>query len=186
MAAPYNNLRSKLNRAVVAYLVSAGCGSEADVLPFHTRELKNVQNQEANTTVRARTGRPRVEMSGDYDVMLQITVRGSAVQEVGDDTETARLAFDDRVARTFDAMMQSENGYDLNYTAQLITDSGRGLAVSDPVNNADMYDFTVLSIKDGGFGDANPNEQECLWEEVLMFEVCCCAGNLGGYSTTDS
>jgi hypothetical protein len=183
----YSNLRSKLNRAVVAHLISEGCGTAANVIPFLSRTEKTIQNSEPNTVVRARVGKPRVMFSGVYDVVLQITIRGSAVQELADDDaglQTARLAFEDRVARTYDAMMQSDDGQSLSWTAKSITSLGRGLAVIDSVNDGDMDEFTCLSLQDAGFGDPNPNDQECVWEEVLLFEACCCASNLEGYELT--
>lgn len=182
----YSNLRSKLNRAVVAHLINEDCGTAANVIPFLSRTEKTIQNSECNTVVRTRVGKPRVMFSGVYDVVLHITIRGSAVQDViDDDLQVARLAFDERVARTFDAMMQSDDGQSLNWTAKSITSLGRGLAVIDPTNDGDMDDFTCLSLTDDGFGDPNPNDQECIWEEVLLFNACVCGSNLGGYSLTD-
>jgi hypothetical protein len=49
----------------------------------------------------------------------------------------------------------------------------RGGLREGTVNDGDMDEFTCLSFKDAGFGDPNPNDQECLWEEVLLFEACC-------------
>jgi len=184
MAYPYSNLRSKLNRAVVAYLISQpNCGTADDITPFNTRLVNSLI--QPSTTVRARAGKPRVEMSGNYDVALQITVKGTGVQDVGDTSESARLLFDLRLASIYDAMFQSDDNYTLNATAKAITSAGRALAASDPVNNGDMDDFTVLAITDGGFGDPNINEQECAWEEQLMFNVLCCGSHLLGYSLTD-
>lgn len=172
MAAPFNNLRSKLNRAVAAYLVGAGAGTTEDVLPFTTRVAKTFPN----TTVRARMGKPEPSFTGNYAIVLHITVRGSAAQDPTEaNEEAARIAFDERVALTADAMMQTDNNADLAYTAQAITDAGRALAISDPDNHADMADFKCHVLRDDGFGDPSPDEQEAFWEEILVFEAVCSA-----------
>lgn len=185
MSAPYHNLRSKLNRALVAYLVSQSAGDAASVVPFASRLPKEFNADGVVTIVRARMGRPDTKFTGNYSITAHLIIRGSAAQdpsaaEPGD--EAARKAFDERIAKTYDAMMQSSDGQTLRWTAYEISDQGRALATSSPADNADMADFTVLRVEDGGFGDPDPNEQDHIWEEVLVFEITCCASNIPGYT----
>jgi hypothetical protein len=188
VAAPYSNLRSKLNRAVAAYLIGAGVGPAASIKPANVRTPK-VFTDSVNTTVRARLGKPDIKFSGNYNILLHLIIRGSAMtsnEQPGD--EDARQLFDARIAAVYDAMMQSDNGTGLEWAANAITDAGRALATTDiwddaPASaHADMADFTMLDLQDGGFGDANPNEQEHIWEEILVFECVVCGSVVPGYS----
>ena len=187
MAAPYHNLRSKLDRAIVAYLISAGAGSIDDVLSSRTRKARKFPN----TTVKAGRGVPDPPYSGNYRVTVYVSIKYSATQEVKEPNPgLARTQFDQRVAQTFDALMQSDNQQDLHQTATLITAAGRNLAVdpnngTDPVtkqeaeNNADMADFTIMQWIDQGFGSGPDEDAEGNnWEEVLMFEALCCPSNV--------
>lgn len=180
----YHNLRSKLNRAVAAYLVSAGCGSVNDILPAQSTATRPYPN----TTVKSTIGTPDPPLSGDYRVKLHISIKGSATQGVSEpNPQLSRVNFDNRVSQTFDALMESDNGIDLEATAVLITAAGRALAVpadGSPAailfaqNNADMADFSCLQWVDGGFGDGPANDEGCSWEEILIFDVLACASNV--------
>lgn len=191
MAESFNNIRSKLNRAIVAHLIAEGAGSAVDCTPFLSSGSKVIPC----TVVRAKVGKPVIPFSGNYDIIVHITIRGTATVEIGEiDAEAARRAFDERVAATYDALMQTDDNQTLRYTAKSITSRGRALAVDDgsgaeatlkAQQNADMEDFTCLRVEDGGFGDPNPNDQESLWEEVLVFEMTACGSNIGGYSLED-
>lgn len=124
MATPYHNLRSKLNRAIRAYLISQGCG-EADNIhvgfTVATREFPN-------TTVKAAIGTPDSPFSGNYKIRVIVTVKGRAAKNnQPGDPELARIKFDERLARTFDALMQTDDSQTLRYTAKAITSAGRGL-----------------------------------------------------------
>lgn len=170
MAAPYNNVRSKLARAIVAYLQSLGgnVGLAASISP---------QNIAADSTypitvVRVTRLRPDPQFVGNYIGPVHITIKGSAAT-------STRLAFDTRVAATADAMMKSEfSNSDFDYTAGQINLAGRALAISNPATDADMVDFTCLNIYDDGFGDAAPDEEGTAWQEVLVFNIRTCGSNV--------
>ena len=195
MAEPFNRLRSKLNRAIAAYLLNPNaylavpdaslvpCGAKDDILPANAI----TPNTYPNTTVQATLSKVEVPLTGLRRISVHLSIKGSAVQEVGEpNPEQKRVEFDQRIANTYDALMQSDDGQSLRATARAITAAGRALAV--PVdntaaalqlaaNNADMADFTCQAWFDSGEGDGMANAEGCSWEEILMFEALCSASN---------
>ena len=188
MPAPFNNVRSKLARAVAAYLISAGAGDATSVRPANTRTPKEFVDG-VNTTVKCRFAKPVNNVTGNYKIITHIIIRGRAVDDTEELDELARVAFDERIALTQDALMQSaDGGMTLNWLANEISDQGRALATTEvwedapAAQHADMADFTCLFATDEGFGDNNPQEQEHIWEEVLVFEFTACGSAVEGYT----
>jgi hypothetical protein len=194
MGAPYNNTRSKLDRAICAWLVTQpGCGSVNDILPSVSVFLKSYPN----TTVETVLSKPQSRFSGNRWCDVHVRIAGSAVKQVPQPGQLApsqapRELFDARVGSTIDALMQSDtNGVDLAATAIEITNAGRALAV-DPTNganaqaaawaaaNADMPDFTcIMWLDDGdGPGEITADEENCAWKEVIMFKALACPSNV--------
>ena len=177
MAAPYNSIRSKANRAICAYLVSQNCGTFADVLPANSVKDANYPN----TVVRSTLAKPEQRFTGNSRIQIQIRIKGSAAKDpTAKNPEQARVNFETRVATTKDAlMMADDNGFDLSYTAQQITIAGNALKTNADAtiaaNNADMGDFTCLQWMEAGEGDGDETDSEgCDWEEVLLFECVAC------------
>src|ERR1035437_5076897 len=127
MPAPFNRIRSKLNRAIVAYLIEKGCGSADDTFPENTQKNRTYPV----TTVRAGVATPAVPLTGIRSVPVHITIRGSAA--TNPDTRVvvvdAREAFDLRLSAVYDALMQSDDNRTLRATAAAITSAGRALTV---------------------------------------------------------
>jgi hypothetical protein len=178
MSAPYNSLRSKLERAIASYLIAQNAGTTLDTLPEHGRTPKIYPC----TVVRCAMSRPEIPYSGNRIITVHVCVRGSAVQESEDNPEESHTAFDERVATVMDTLLQSDTGgSDMECIARGINAAGRALATSDPTNNADMADFTCWGWHDVGEGDGDGTSAEgCSWEEVLMFECAACASNIDG------
>lgn len=184
MAEAYHRLRSKLNRAVAAYLISVGAGGRQDVLPYSSLILKVYPN----TTIWAIRSHVEVPLTGLRRLMVHVSVKGSGVQQVGEpNPEEARVTWDQRVAATQDALMQTADGITLHATALAITAAGRALAVpvdNSPAaaqfaaNNVDMVDFTCQAWYDAGEGEGTADAEGCSWEEVLMFEALCSPSNV--------
>jgi hypothetical protein len=166
----YNNVRSKTARAIAAYLISSGVGTAADT------SAANVASDSTypRTTIHPGIAIPEVPMTGIYRVKTMVSIRGSAIV-VNPDIDP-RVAFDSRVSAVFDAMMMSDDGATLDYTASAITAAGRALSTSS--GNADMADFTCQALYDGGFGDGEPSSDGSSWEEILMFDAVCCGSAL--------
>jgi hypothetical protein len=188
MAAPYNVLRSKLNRALVAYLVNSGAGGIPDIFPGNSVGEKSYPN----TVVLSTLSRPEIPMTGIRRISVHISIKGSATQKTNAESnpEQARVDFDNRCATTYDALMQTVDGQTLKATAVLITAAGQAMAV--PVdgtaaaikfanNNADMADFTCQEWYDIGEGDGEADAEGCSWEEILMFEAVVSGSAIPGY-----
>lgn len=178
MPLPYNNLRSKLDRAICAYLIAQGVGTADDVSPWNSVTT----NTYPLTTVHSTISKPEVNFTGNRRISVQISIKGSAANATNnDDPDSVRAAFDARVAETMDALMQTDDEQTLNYTANAITAAGRALATSSPKDNADMADFTLMEWYESGEGDGptGPDEEACAWNEILMFDAVCCASALG-------
>jgi hypothetical protein len=181
----YHRTRSKLNRALCAYLVSVGAGSAGDTTPANSGGGKGFPN----TTVQATLSKPEVPLTGLRRISVHVSIKGSAVLGVGEpNPEVARVNFDNRIAAVYDALMQSDDGQTLHATAALITAAGRALAVpvdASPeaalfaANNADMAEFTCQAWYDAGEGDGEAEGEGCAWEEVLLFEALVSDAALG-------
>lgn len=176
MPAPFNRIRSKLNRAIVAYLIEQGAGTAEDTFPENSLPVRHYPV----TTVRAGVAIPEPVLTGNRRVDILITIKGSAVKDPSkpDDISTARVAFDNRLALVGDALAQSDDNRTLRATALAITEAGRALAVSDPNGNADMVDFTVMQWLNSGEGDVDPDDNGTAWQEGLKFSALCAPSNV--------
>ena len=171
MAAPYHNLGSKLDRALVAYLIGQGAGTARDVLPSNHSGTREVPF----TVVSAHRGTPNPAAMGTYDVDVRVQIEGLAGNQPGRGSRHQnRLLFDARVAKTYDALHLSTDGVSLLATADAITAAGRALAVSDPDNDADMVDFGCLYMTDLGFDRGEPKDEPGTFLEILNLRCRCC------------
>jgi hypothetical protein len=173
MAAPFNNLRSKLNRSICAWLISQEAGDVTNVLPTNTAVIKTYPV----TIVQAVRGTPEPPMSGDYRCQVHVMVKGTELAGANQSAQQSRINFDIQCARVCDALMMTADNSTLLYTAQSITAAGRALAAQDAKNNADMADFTCINWFDEGFGLGDPSAEGCSWVEVFIFSAVCCASN---------
>lgn len=176
MAEPFNRLRSKLNRAICAYLIQERAGTSEDTFPENSQEARTYPV----TTVRAGIATPAVPLTAIRDVTVHITIKGSAASNPSNpgDTTTALWKFEQRLAGTNDLLNQSDDGRTLKATADAITLAGRALAVSDPVFNADMAEFTLQLWEPRGEGDAEPDQEGMAWQEILIFRAICSPSNV--------
>jgi hypothetical protein len=179
MAAPFNRLRSKLNRAICAYLIQQKVGTADDTFPENSQAIKTYPV----TLVRACAAlEPNEGMTtGNRNIIVLITVKGSAVRNTAKpaDIQSARIAFETRLTNVNDALlMQSSDNRTLKATARAITLAGRALAVSDPDNNADMADFTCQWWINMGEGDLDPDQEGTAWQEALKFKSLCSPSNV--------
>jgi hypothetical protein len=183
-------IRSKLSRAICAYLISKGCGSSDDVFPNFTTKTRPI----TNTTVTSKLAKvdPDQRFTGNRRIQVYITVKGSASADPEQaDAETQRIQFEKRVADTHGALMQTDDYETLKFTAAAITTAGRSMAIDasngagpDQVqfaaDNADMVNFTCQDWFEGVEGDGPDADAEGnAWEEVFMFEAIACPSALG-------
>lgn len=184
MAAPYCFIDYKLERAVVAYLISKSVGTVTDTFP----SLSVGARTYPLTTVMAVNGQEDPDWTGNTRITLWVSVKGSASQDANAaDIQAQIKAFYQRVASVWDALRQTSNGNDLSATALDITTVGRATAVAVDgsaaaikfaADNADMVDFTVLQWAAIGFGQPKADEGGNAWERILQFTVLCCPKNV--------
>lgn len=169
MAAPYNNPGSKLDRAVAAYLVSAGAGTSDEVYT----SADSRERQRPSVTVSSLRGQEEFPFSVNWVIELQVKITAPAAMQSGDTNfEKYRKLFDARVATTYDALHQNADGEDgYEQTARNITNAALLLASNNPTDHADLADFSCLFFQDMGFERGEPNDQSAAFIEILKFKV---------------
>jgi hypothetical protein len=176
MPAPYHNLLSKLDRALMAYLIAKGAGTAADVFPAKRSELKALPC----TVLYSEKGTEIANNSGAYSCKTAVMVKTVAVNDIGQVAETARLASETRVAKTFDLFKQNFDAPAADTSGEAlatdITAAARALAISDPTHHADLADFTALDVIDKGI-EAGFDDND-VWVDTLNLEIPCCPGNV--------
>lgn len=181
MAAPYSNLRSKLDRAIVAYLISLAdpkVGTAADILPAYMSSDKPV----LSTVVQSSQGPEDPPFTGNHNMAVKVRIKVPAANQPGQTNPMAnRVVLDARSAATFDAFHQTANNCDYGETARLISAAGRALAtsgtVTDQANNADMVDFTCQWIQDMSIAGGEPDDEATAFVDVITFSARCCPSN---------
>jgi len=181
MAAPGNipNIGSQIDRAIVAYLASVNAGYITDDLAAQILPANSpVEKGQYTIVVHAVRGQNQPERVGNKLFNIQIRIEYSAVTEVSDpNPEGARVLLDQVVGQVAYALLQSDDGQSLNYTARAITTAGRALSntgtAQSKANNADMANFTLQYLFDQGQTRGEPNEEGASWVEVLNFDATC-------------
>jgi hypothetical protein len=176
MGAPYNNLLSKLDRALMAFVVAGGAGTFSDVFPAKRSQTKGLPN----TICYAEKGDEVGVGNPTRNCKASVMVRTSGAED-GAAAQTARLASEQRVAKTFDlfktqtvvAGQLDTSGEDI---ATQITDAARALAIADPVNHGDLADFTALDVMDKGV--AAGFDDDDAWVDTQHLEIVCAPGNV--------
>lgn len=180
MAAPYNNVRSKNDRAWVAFLISQGVGDATLIFPKNTR----ANSAYPNVTVKTPIEEPVIPMTGNRKSRVMFMVKGSASQDVSvTDEDKPRKDFDTLCAKVNDAIMQTDDNQTLQWTADAVTAAARAKAAADaltpvPGPDVDLADYTCLAVYDAGSGDGDPDEEGCSWVEVLLMDVVYCGSNV--------
>lgn len=177
MGAPYSKLRSKLDRALVAYLTAQGVANT--VLPARSSSTLDVSNGPV-VVVRSHSGRPEAApAAGIWRFQVEIAVYGEAAPAPANaDPDAQRFSLDDVFGATVDALMQSADlGQSLDATTAAVNAAGRALAQSSnatvAADNADMADFTLQFWIPTGLDAGNPkgDDQETVWKEIATFEA---------------
>jgi len=176
----YHNLLSKNDRALVAYLVSKGVGTSADVFA-----AKRSQNKSLPCTICwSEKGEEAGMYSGTYNLQVSIMVKTSSAEDAAAAAAAARLASEARVAATFDcfqlaADLAGTNDSTGENIADQITAAGRALAISDPTNNADMSDYCCLNVRLTGI-EAGFEEEGDAWIDTFNLEILACPNGAAG------
>lgn len=164
----YFNLLSKLDRALVAYLISKGVGTAADTVPGKASANKALPV----TICWSERGVEAAPYSGTYVVTVSVIVKTAAPVDVNVGAEQPRLDSDARTAAVFDCFHADVDSAGDKLGADITT---AARATSD----ADLADFTCENVKVTGL-EAAFEEDADAWVETLGLEVVCCPSALEG------
>jgi hypothetical protein len=174
MPAPYHNLLSKCDRALVAYVVSlgGGAGTAADVFP-----AKRSQDRPLPCSIcYCEKGEETASYSGTYTIQGSVQVRSEAPADAGEDEAQKPVDSDARVAATFDGFhVDIDSSGDK--LADDITKAARALAIKDPAHYGDLADFTVQNILIKGI-EAGFEQGSIAWTDSINFELVACPANV--------
>jgi hypothetical protein len=99
----YHNIASKVDKALVAYLISQGAGTTDDVF---AAKRAGTQPCPPFTVVFTESWAEAQEYSGALLVKCSVEVHTNAAPDKDEDTETMVLDSDERVQATGDALMK--------------------------------------------------------------------------------
>lgn len=184
MGAPFSNLRSKLDRAVAAYLIAQKVGTGTNVFPAN--RSGDIDLAEGPVIiVRSHSGTPEHPLGGIWRFRVEVSIHGSAAPQPTDTSDqTERLALDQMTAQAGDALGQSaDDMQSYQATADGITAAAQASAVVANSNNADLVDFTLQFWGVAGLDGGNPRAQGApmdttVFKEFMDFEAVCCASNV--------
>lgn len=175
MPAPYNIPGSKLDRAIVAYLISLnGAYTASNTFPANYFGIQNYPC----VVVNSRRWTPDPVNAGCNEFQVKIEFHFSSVQKVGDKTQSARLANDKFIGNAIDALMLGDDGQTFAATCGLINTAGRALATLDATYNGDMGDFTLKRWNDDGGERGAPEEEGAAWVEIFNFKASVASFNV--------
>jgi hypothetical protein len=163
----YHNVLSKTDRALVAFIISEGAGTEADTYPAK----RSLDKDLPNTTAFSESAKQE-DGAGQYRVATSIIVRTSADIDAGQDETEPKANSEARQSATFDCFKRyitADN--DDSALAAAITTAAR--ATSD----ADLQDFTILRVMDNGIA-LTCDESGSVWSDVQSLELIVCPFNV--------
>jgi len=172
------NLRSKLDRAIIAYLEPIAVAVNVDVTLYPANS--SAERELPLIDVMATQGPEEPPFTGNHLMATKIRLEFPAANQPNQENPNQnRLDLDAMTDAVFDALHQS-TGDDYSETARLVTAAGRALAASDPTNHADMVDFTCQYVQGVSYlGGDGGNAAASSFVEMMMFQTRCCAANVG-------
>jgi len=177
MAAPFHNILSKVDRALVAFLISKEAGTAEDVLP--AKRGGNVPPAPFTVCYGSKASET-IANSADFEAEVEIVVKSQAAQESPDDTTLAlELASEQRVAKTFDCFFEGRTAGGNETVAAEITAAARAQAAEDPTRSADLADFSCFSVKIGHV-EQGFEEDTGMWVDRLSLVLTCCPKAIDG------
>src|SRR6266576_2788284 len=159
-----HNLLSKVDRALVAYLISQNAGTADDVFP-----AKDSGDKHLNCTICwSERGVEDPPYSGTYVVTAQVQIRTLAAIDVNQDPEEPKALSEDRVAQTFDAFHVG-----IDSAGDKLAD-----AITEAAHAAGITDFTVQNVSPGpitqGFDDQHARAMKgSAWVDAIELEILC-------------
>ena len=167
MGAPWHNLLSKNDRALMAYIIAGNAGTSADVFPAKSsREKETFPTTYCFSQIGTGEDFP---YSGTYTIKTRIEVRTMAAVK-----SDPRLESETRVAKTFD-LFHTDVDTAGDKLADDITAAARALAASDPAHHADLADYTCQDIK---LVSVEQDVDGDCWVDILNLEMVSCPSNV--------
>lgn len=161
----YHAIRSKLDRALVLWIINQAAGTSADTVPAKSALDKNLPITICHT---ARAVEDPA-YSGNFRCDTDIIVRSIAAPDLNQTAPTLKDSSDARVAAVFDAFHVDLNTSGNELAAQ-ITTVARAAAVADPDTYSDLADLTLLDVRpvseEGAFDDEGN-----AWQDSLKLEI---------------
>ncbi len=161
-----HNILSKTDRALAAYLISAGAGTSADVYPAKRAEDKVLPDTVCFSS-KARLATPH---SAVYVVTTMVTVRTNPSVNVNESAEEKTGSSDERVSATFDAFWADVDSSS-NKLADAITQAARASGELD-LAEFTVQDCTVETMV------AGYDERDNAWTDTIELELVVCPKNV--------
>ncbi len=161
-----HNILSKLDRAIVAYIISQGAGTAADVYPSR----RSLNKELPCTIVYSEHGTDTIPYTAVFEVDVAIMVRSDPSLDYGEtDEDVPREDADARTAATFDLFYADMDNLGAALGAT-ITSYGRALG-------GDMADFTAQNVRPISV-ESSFDEKGTSWTDTLNLKVLCCPSNV--------
>ena len=160
---------SKCDQALVAYIISQGAGTVADVYTAKS----SVDKELNDTIVWSERGVEDPPYSGNYTVTTRVQVRSVAAVDVNEDPDAVKQSSDDRVSDTFDLFHAATLGQNAgDKLAEAITAAGN------------IPDFTIQNVRvisvSQGYADQHGRVMKApAWVDEMELEIICCPSSLG-------
>jgi hypothetical protein len=172
MGAPWHNLLSKNDRALVAFIIAGGAGTANDTFPAKTSREKETF---PTTYCFSQSGTGEdFPYSGTYNIKAKIQVQTMAAVNKDQDPSEPRLNSEERVAKTFD-LFHNDVDSAADKLAADITAAARALAAADPDNHADLADYTCQDVK---LVSVEQDVEGDCWVDTLNLEMVSCPSNV--------
>ncbi|HRV30442.1 MAG TPA: hypothetical protein P5169_01945 [Kiritimatiellia bacterium] len=161
----YHNICSKLDRALVAYLLSLNLGTPDDILP-----AKRAATRSLPLTVCFTERADPIPNTGSYTCRATILLKSHAA-------DTSPAASDARTAATFDAFhtILDHSHWDSKKIAAQITAAAR--AASATPGAEDLADLTLLDVRLGAQEAAYDHDGD-VFVESLQLEIDAAPSNV--------
>jgi hypothetical protein len=167
----YHAALSKLNRALVAYIVSLEAGSASDTWPAKRAKDKTLPC----TICYSHTAAP-IANTGNWTAQVEIQCRSKAFGD--DDTDQRAAASDARTAKVFDCFFtnldtEPDAKFDSKKVAQQVEDAAHEAAQEEGSPNTDLAEFAAHDVRVKGFEDTQDEDGDA-WIETLKLEIDFC------------
>ncbi len=186
------NTATQLERATRAWLQESGAVGPLDCFISNDSRDRSAANapldQGITDIVALSSTTGEAEDSGNEKFIVRFSTKfGAIVSPDEPNPAVNRVECDKRVGKLMLALSDGKSSDMRLATAQAITAAGRALAtavdstpaaVRDAENNADMTEFTCLSVRYLGMTRGQPDDNSCAWIEVRNFEISACPSNV--------